>query len=520
MPGTREQCGTTGAPRTDCMAEDASYRTINGTPNQVTFYTTPWPDPQTMNPAGVYVQDQISLNKWTINAGLRFDYLNSSYPAFDVAPRRYVPVAEHFEGADVLSWKDLSPRIAVSFDPFGTGKTALKAAASRYVMQERLTQSTALVIPTRASVSQVSRTWTDLDRDYVVDGDPLNPAQNGELGTSPNANFGKRVTNFRLDPDWATGFGTRPYNWEFMGAIQTELAANLSLQAGYYRRVFGNFIVTDNLLTSPSDYDPFCITVPSDSRLPGGGGGQLCGLYDLNPTKLGLVDTIQTSSSNYGKQLEHYDGVDVTVNGRLPRGGLLQGGFSMGRTMTDSCDVIGKLDNPSLMVQPTNAAGGPAPLILDPECHKQGGWLPQVKLIGSYPLPWAFRVSGTYQTLVLDPITNGTSNLGFIANYVATNAIVAPSLGRPLSGAANVTINLLGAGEKYDQRTHQIDLRFTRTFELGRSRLQANIDLYNVLNANFVATRNGNYGTNGATWLRPGAILPARLLKFGGQFTF
>ncbi|HYJ92990.1 MAG TPA: carboxypeptidase regulatory-like domain-containing protein [Vicinamibacterales bacterium] len=520
MPGTREQCGTTGAPRTDCLAEDASYRTISGVPNQVTFYTTPWPDPQTMNPAGIYVQDQISLNKWTVNAGLRFDYLNSSYPAFDVAPRRYVPVEEHFEGADVLSWKDLSPRIAISYDPFGTGKTALKAAASRYVMQERLTQSTALVIPTRASVSQVSRTWTDLDRDYVVDGDPLNPALNGELGASPNANFGKRVTNFRLDPDWATGFGTRPYNWEFMGAIQTELAANLSLQAGYYRRVFGNFIVTDNLLTSPSDYDPFCITVPSDARLPGGGGGQMCGLYDLNPTKLGQVDTIQTSSSNYGKQLEHYNGVDVTVNGRLPRGGLLQGGFSMGRTMTDYCDVVGKLDNPSLMPQPTNAAGGPAPLILDPECHKQGDWLPQVKLIGSYPLPWEFRVSGTYQTLVLDPITNGTSNLGFISNYVATNAVVAPSLGRPLSGAANVTINLLGAGEQYDKRTHQIDLRFSRTFDIGRSRLQANIDLYNVLNANFVATRNGNYGTNGATWLRPGAILPARLLKFGGQFNF
>ena len=74
-----------------------------------------------MNPAGVYVQDQLSLNKWTINAGLRFDYLHSSYPDFDVDPRRYVPVAEHFEGADVLSWKDLNPRIAISFDPFGTG---------------------------------------------------------------------------------------------------------------------------------------------------------------------------------------------------------------------------------------------------------------------------------------------------------------------------------------------------------------------------------------------------------------
>jgi hypothetical protein len=121
---------------------------------------------------------------------------------------------------------------------------------------------------------------------------------------------------------------------------------------------------------------------------------------------------------------------------------------------------------------------------------------------------------------VLDPISNGTSNLGFVANYVATNAVVAPSLGRPLSEAANATVNLLAAGEQYDERTHQLDLRFTRIFRLGRGRLQANIDLYNVLNANFVATRNGNYGTNGASWLRPCTILPARLLKFGGQFDF
>ena len=186
----------------------------------------------------------------------------------------------------------------------------------------------------------------------------------------------------------------------------------------------------------------------------------------------------------------------------------------------DWCDVVGKLDNPSLMSQPTTAAGGAAPAILDPNCHKEGGWLPQAKLIGSHPLPGGFRLSGTYQTMVLDPINNGTSNLGFVANYVATSAVVQSSLGRPLSGAPNVTVNLLPAGSQYDNRTHQIDVRLTRSFRMGRSRLQANIDLYNVLNANFVATRNGTYGTDGSAWLRPGAILPARLLKFGGQFDF
>src|SRR4029450_4293391 len=73
-------------------------------------------------------QDQISLNRWTINAGLRFDYLKSSYPDFDVDPRRYVPVAQHFEGADVLNWKDLSPRLALAYDVFGNGKRARETA--------------------------------------------------------------------------------------------------------------------------------------------------------------------------------------------------------------------------------------------------------------------------------------------------------------------------------------------------------------------------------------------------------
>jgi hypothetical protein len=503
LPGSREECGRNLAVKSTCRSLNQSYRTLNGVPNQVTFYATPWPDPQTMNPGGLYIQDQANLGKWTLNLGARFDYFRSSYPTFDVAAAQYVPFDRHYEGADVLSWEDLNPRIAVSYDLFGTGKTALKAAASRYIMQERTTQTTALVVPTRALVNSTNRTWTDNNNDRVPQGDALNPAANGELGPSSNANFGKQITSFRLDQDWANGFGTRPYNWEFMGAIQHEVASGLSVQAGYYRRIFGNFIVQDNTLTAPSDFDAYCITGPSDSRLPNGGAARICGLYDLKPSKVGQVDTLQTSSANYGKQVEHWNGGDVTVAGRLPSGGMLQGGVSVGKTMTDNCDVVTKLDNPSTY-----------------QCRKVGGWLPQVKMLGSHPLPLGFRIAGTYQTMLIDPISNGTSNLGFIANYVASNAVVSPSLGRNLTGAANVTVNVLEQGAMYDRRTHQFDLRFTRMFDFGRSNFQANIDLYNVFNAAFVATRNGNYGTNGATWLQPGAILPARLFKLGGQWNF
>ena len=44
-----------------------------------------------------------------------------------------------------------------------------------------------------------------------------------------------------------------------------------------------NFFTTDNLNLQPSDYDPFCVTVPVDSRLPTS-GQQLCGLYNARIT--------------------------------------------------------------------------------------------------------------------------------------------------------------------------------------------------------------------------------------------
>jgi hypothetical protein len=35
----------------------------------------------------------------------------------------------------------------------------------------------------------------------------------------------------------------------------------------------------------PSDFDPFTITAPADSRLPGGGANVISGLYNVRPTK-------------------------------------------------------------------------------------------------------------------------------------------------------------------------------------------------------------------------------------------
>jgi hypothetical protein len=487
------------------MPPDVTYRTLNGIPNLVTYYTTPYLSPLTLHPMALFIQDQWTLSRWTINAGLRYDQFNTSYDAIRVEPTRWLPVARDYAGNDVLGWKDLSPRLGFSWDVFGTGKTAIKGSLNRYVLQEGKLQTTA-VHPVVAATNSIARTWTD-NGDFIVQGDPLNPAVNGELGASPNANFGKPIATLRFDPDWATGYGTRPYNWETSVSLQHEILPRVSVLAAYYRRSYGNFIVTDNLLTAPADYDPYCVTAPGDARLPGGGGQRICGLFDLSPTKLGQVDQLRTRSSEYGDQFEHWNGVDLTMNARLARGILLQGGLSTGKRVTDNCDVVTRIDNPSTY-----------------QCHQESPFITQVKFLGSYPLPWwGLLVSGTFQHSRPDP-TGGArfTSLGMSAGYVATNAVIAPSLGRNLSAgtAGSATIELIEPGSLFLDYSNQLDLRLAKTFRFGSARLQGLLDLYNVLNANPVLRYNTAYGTNGANWLVPQALLPGRLVRLGVQFTF
>ena len=124
---------------------------------------------------------------------------------------------------------------------------------------------------------------------------------NGECGALANQNFGGLNVTTRYADDALLGFGARGYNWDFTTEVQHQLRPGVSMTGGYYRNWFGNFLVTDNTLVTPADFDPFCITAPSDARLPGGGGYQVCGLYDVTPAKFGQVNSVVTQSDTSGR---------------------------------------------------------------------------------------------------------------------------------------------------------------------------------------------------------------------------
>ena len=248
----------------------------------------------------------------------------------------------------------------------------------------------------------------------MPDCDLANPAKNGECGAMANQNFGKNVFSRTFDPALTEGWGNRPYNWEMGASVQQELVPRVSVNVGYYRRWFGNFFVTDNRAVGPSDFDPFSIPLAADPRLPDGGGQTITDLYDLKPAKFGQVDNYRTRASNFGKQIENWHGVDVTVNARLRNGLTVQGGTSTGRALTDNCDVVPKVDSPSRRF-----------------CRVEEPFLTQVRGLATYTIPRVdVQVSGR---------SRATPGPELAANYDVPNAVVAPSLGRNLSGgAANI----------------------------------------------------------------------------------
>jgi hypothetical protein len=466
---------------------------------------------------GLYIQDRWTINRATITGGVRFDWFQGEVLDEDLPAGRWNPAA-HFDGFEVQNWKDLNPRLGIAYDLFGNGKTALKASVARYVNGEMVGTAAANNPQTTIGRTDV-RTWRDNGDFTIFNAD--GSVQTAELGPSTNSNFGKVIPGTTTtDPDALSGWRKRPYNWEYAVSVQHELVPRVSLSAGFFRRSFGNQIVIDNQLTSPDSYDgPFCITAPVNTNLPGGGGYDVCGLYDIKPTAQGQVRNVRTRASNFGGISDVFTGFDATVTARLHGGTLLQGGVLAQRRDFDTCNA------PMPSAVPGITALAFSTLQVDnPEarfCDQTFPFRPDVKLLGSHPLPWDVQISATYQYSrgVQNPLAPSV-----LAFWAAPNAIIAPALRRNLAAGATATktITLIEPGTVYgDENLHQIDLRASKRFKFDRYTFRIDADLYNVLNSNWPYTVNTNFSTLATSaWLRPTNMLQGRFFKIGGQFSF
>lgn len=491
--------------------EWTSFIVLPSGPILANFWTPAWQINRARN-FGLYAQDQWTLDRLTINAGLRYDYETSSYPDQVTPAATWQPEDLFIAGETANSWHDVNPRIGVAYDVRGDGKTAIKFGAHRYG-KRNATDIANLLNPGLNNRNQ-SRSWNDgatcldpavcIAGDGRVQGDPLNLAANGELlSASTNPAFGQPIINTFFDQDWSNGWGNRQSNWEFTASIQQELAPGLSMDIAFFRRSWQNFFVEDDRAIGPDDFDRFTLTVPTNPDLPGGGGGTI-EMFDIKPGSIQTPDRIFTTANDFGGQDESWQGFDFTVDGRLDNL-LIQGGVSTGSQSTNNCEQL------DLLPEVQRASDPQVPLSY---CDASGNWLTQIKFLGSYTLPYDVQVAATLQN------QPGPRR---IAEVTYTAADLTAALGRPHS-LGSIDVNVVEPGKLYGERFSQFDLRFTKIFGFANgTQLRAMFDLFNLFNANAVtreAPGFGSAGGGGGAWLTPQVIMPGRLGKFAFQLDF
>lgn len=504
------------------------FRLNNGVPNQLTE-AVPFIQLARARIFAFYAQEQWTHERLTLQGAVRYDRARGWFPSQQIGPTRFFPNVVSFpETQGVDSYNDIVPRVGAALDVFGNGKTAFKFSAGKYL--EGASTGNPVVFYNTNPVLRlpntnppfgpmgVQRSWTDANGNFRPDCDLSNPnaqdlrAGGGDsCGQITNLAFGTGTLTNSFDSALTSGWGVRPADWGLSVSVQQQLMPRASVEIAYTRRTFSGFTVVDNQVTKASDYTPYSVVAPTDSRLPGGGGYTVGVLYDVVPSLSGQINSLTTLADKYGSETQSFNGVDITVSVRASNSMTVQGGSSTGHNTADACDVRANL--PELSAGIGAGLVGSTVSSTSPYCKVDYGTLTQLRGLATYTIPHVdVQVSGVYQ-----------SKPGALlsANYAVPAATVAQTLGRlPSGNVPNVTVNLIPPGSMYGDRINQLDFRVAKLLRFSGRRAMIALDLYNALNANPILTYNSTFSPTSTTWLQPRSILTPRLFRISAEFNF
>ena len=489
-----------------------AYQFNGGRPSQLTETLRVFKQMDRVRTAALYVQDQWTRGRMTLQGAVRFDNAKSYSPEQTIGPalingQTFLATPLHFERTDGVDFKDLSPRGGLALDVFGNGKTALKVNFGKYMdPASNLNGNYSISNPIARIATNTSRTWTDggiagvpgTAGDFIPQCDLTNNAANGECAASNAQTFGTAaLTTAAIDEGLLRGWGVRPRDWQVGVSVQQQLLPRVSVEIGYLKRWLQNFTSTDNLAVQSSDFTPFSITAPVDSRLPDGGGYSVGTLYNVVASGFGVTRNNITRSNNFGTQYQSFNGMLISYSARIRNGLTLQGGVNSGVTVTDSCEIRQALPE----TNPTN-----------PYCHNAPGWVTGMRTVGAYTVPKIdVLLAGTFRSDQGAPLQ---------ANYNVPVALISAALGRPANIAGTTqSVNLISPGQVWGDRINEIDLRVAKVLRFGRMRYNVGVDVFNLINSNKTLTYNQTYSPTG-TWLTPQSVLSPRFVKLSAQIDF
>jgi len=450
----------------------------------------------------VYVQDTYTVRRMTLNLGVRWDRQADAALAADVPANPIIPQimpAISFPGVDSgVVWNDVSPRLGMTYDLFGTGKSVARASYSLYFGQMGPGQLAGDLI----SIAQVSvrYPWADLNGDTFV--------QTNELNTTTfltkSASFDPTNPTSFLSPGAINPDLKNDRTREFVLGLQQELMRNLAVELNYVWRKYDQFTWTDRTNWDSSNFAPFTLA-PTNC-----GPTAVC-----NPITYYRATSPQPSPfirNNQPDRYRDYNGVELALTKRYSDRWAANVSVAWNRAV-DQWDSLAGVEDPTNLTNLNGASFAPESAGSGVDgVFNNAEWL--FKASGQYTLPlWEISVAGSTS------VTQGYPFPQHIAVTTRGNSI------------ADANVFLFPLGDVRLPNLFVADFRVDKAFTFGGMRIIPSVDIFNLTNSSEILSRrrpqysfNATTGAGSSSTSLPpnniSSVIAPRVIRFGARVTW
>ncbi len=486
---------------------DYNQTTPQGPLTSGILYAQHWIDGRVdLDRASFYATDTYRRNRLTLNLGFRFDHqtgknLASSIPGVP-GFESLVGQLEYPGNDPGISFNDISPRLGVTYDFTGDGKTIVRGNFARYY--DALNNAFISYQNPTFVYNGAILPFENSNGDRVITPDEITgpPSYFGGLN-GPTFDLAAFEDSRKIDEDLRNSS-----SWEYIVGFERQLMQDLSVSATYTHRDYRDNTVIVPFGISEADFVPGG-TFTANTAL---------GNFNVPYFVYGGVDDGDQILTNANDYKTKYDGIDITARKRMSNNFMVNAGLTLQKQKAnyDGGDSLsfyigdGGLSGQVFPFDPTNLPFLDGhPYAFAPGGSGKAGVYPysewQFKMSGVYQLPWDFSVGafGRYQQ-------------GY--PYVLLATIRDDSLASSL-GTTNHLILVEPFGDRRFDDIFTLDLQFEKGFDFANyGRLAVSANLFNVTNTNAVVRRLRNVSS--ASFNRIDELISPRALRLGVRYSF
>ena len=453
------------------------------------------------NYTDAWVSDTLTVDRLTINAGLRFDYQQGanlpSYVGANPAFPDLLPAVSYAGDTGYpITYRNWNPRVGLTY-ALGEGKKTLaRASYARFSDQLRNTVYHVNGLPV---ISGVYYYWNDLNNDKIVQPGEVDLASGSQGFYNIDPSYAPKTPNV-IAPDYKA-----PTTDEIILGFDHELMNDFAVSASYTYRYITNIQRSPLVGTTAADY----VAGGFASGTAVGTNGFTLAFnepyYKLNTPSAPPGHIYENQPGAY----QRYNGVEVQFIKRMSNNWMARASFGYNdwRQYLTQESIV----NRNNLLGGTNDSGG---LAVASDSSNPG-----------YDARWQANLTGMYQApLGINVGANFFAREGYsIPYYVRVRA-------RDALGSSNRYSIQIGRVDDYRlDNVYEFDLRFEKAFVIGPVSATPSIDVFNLFNSATVLYRDNRVGdfdarggvfTKNPTFNQPTQVQSPRIVRLGVRVAF